>query len=116
MNIKSVITLIAICMVVVITNAVTQLIYSVDPSECTNCGLCIEVCPVEAIAEAEIDGKMVSVIDPSLCTGCGLCSEICPVEAISLAVSDEVQDTVIKQEIKNDEDTSKSSLKKEVLK
>ncbi len=80
---RVVVTLIAVCIAVVVGNAVTKLVYSVDPSECTNCGLCIEVCPVEAIKEADVDGKMVSVIDPALCTGCGLCSEVCPVEAIS---------------------------------
>lgn len=63
--------------------AVTSLVYKVDPSACTNCGLCIEVCPTEAISEMEVEGKLVAVIDPSLCIGCGLCSEVCPVEAIS---------------------------------
>ncbi|HOB91453.1 MAG: 4Fe-4S binding protein [Bacillota bacterium] len=46
--------------------------------ECTNCGACAEVCPVEAISEG--DDK--HVIDPDVCTDCGACADECPVEAI----------------------------------
>lgn len=58
-------------------------LFKVDPAGCTNCGLCLEVCPVEAISVVEVDGNSVAAIDPELCTGCGLCKETCPVEAIS---------------------------------
>jgi ferredoxin len=47
--------------------------------ECTMCGSCAEVCPVEAISEG--DDKY--VIDADLCTDCGTCEAECPVEAIS---------------------------------
>ena len=47
--------------------------------ECTQCGACAEVCPVEAISE----GEEKYVIDPELCTDCGQCEGECPVEAIS---------------------------------
>ncbi|MBN1826413.1 MAG: 4Fe-4S binding protein [Candidatus Eisenbacteria bacterium] len=47
--------------------------------ECTKCGSCEPVCPVEAISEGD-DQYM---IDPDLCTDCGACAEECPVEAIS---------------------------------
>jgi ferredoxin len=46
--------------------------------ECTNCGACEPVCPVEAISE-QGDKR---VIDPDLCTDCGACVDECPVEAI----------------------------------
>ncbi len=113
---KAVVSLIAICIVVGVVNAVTQLIYSVDPSECTNCGLCIEVCPVEAIAEAEVDGKLVSVIDPALCTGCGLCSETCPVEAISPVIPNEVLDESTEEEIGSDGKLDSETSETEVTK
>jgi NAD-dependent dihydropyrimidine dehydrogenase PreA subunit len=54
---------------------------TVDVEKCTGCGICIEVCPVEAI---RLDAE-VAVIDRDTCTGCGSCVNECPNEAISLA-------------------------------
>jgi len=48
-------------------------------NECTLCGTCLPVCPVEAISE----GDPKYVIDPDTCTDCGACVEECPVQAIS---------------------------------
>lgn len=47
--------------------------------DCTMCGTCVDVCPVEAIKE----GETKYVIDSDECTDCGACSAECPVEAIS---------------------------------
>ncbi len=47
--------------------------------ECTACGACEPVCPVEAISEGDTQYK----IDSVLCTDCGTCVDECPVEAIS---------------------------------
>ena len=48
--------------------------------DCTMCGACKDVCPVEAISE----GDPKYVIDPETCTDCGACVDECPVEALSL--------------------------------
>ena len=48
-------------------------------ADCTMCGACVDVCPVEAISE----GDPKYIIDPELCTDCGACIDECPVEAIS---------------------------------
>jgi NAD-dependent dihydropyrimidine dehydrogenase PreA subunit len=45
--------------------------------ECIACGVCIDECPADAIAEGDI-----YVIDPELCTDCGSCAAVCPTEAI----------------------------------
>ncbi|QAR32147.1 4Fe-4S dicluster domain-containing protein [Geovibrio thiophilus] len=45
---------------------------------CTNCGVCEDECPVNAISEGE-DAR---VIDADACTDCGACVEVCPVDAI----------------------------------
>lgn len=47
--------------------------------ECTMCGNCKEVCPVEAISE----GDPKYMIDPDTCIDCGACEAECPVSAIS---------------------------------
>lgn len=47
--------------------------------DCTSCGACADVCPVEAISE----GDDHYVIDADTCTDCGACADTCPVGAIS---------------------------------
>jgi ferredoxin len=47
---------------------------------CNKCGLCIPVCPVEAISFA---GDKI-VVDPQRCDGCGKCFRVCPEEAFRL--------------------------------
>jgi 2-oxoacid:acceptor oxidoreductase delta subunit (pyruvate/2-ketoisovalerate family) len=53
-----------------------------DQERCMNCGLCIDLCPEEAIS---MTSKYTVVIDSSKCTGCGSCIDDCPNEAISLS-------------------------------
>jgi ferredoxin len=47
-------------------------------NKCTNCGSCVEVCPVEAISK----GDKKHNIDADKCVDCGACAGECPVEAI----------------------------------
>jgi len=47
--------------------------------QCTKCGSCQSVCPVEAISEGDTMYK----IDTDKCTDCGLCADECPVDAIA---------------------------------
>jgi ferredoxin len=53
----------------------------VNKEECTGCGICTDVCPVEAITQ--VDG--VAHIDPEECTGCLTCVDECPAEALTEA-------------------------------
>ncbi len=45
---------------------------------CTGCGICVDSCPMEAIALVE--GK--AVIDREICIDCTACAYDCPFEAI----------------------------------
>ena len=74
----------------------------VDVEKCNNCGLCVEVCPVERPGEHEGRLHQVKaiyrpptravpdayVIDMDYCTRCGKCVEVCPTEAIDLEMAE----------------------------
>ena len=54
----------------------------VDGEKCAGCGVCEDVCPVEAIRVS--DG--VARIDQERCNGCQACVEACPNEAILMVI------------------------------
>jgi Pyruvate/2-oxoacid:ferredoxin oxidoreductase delta subunit len=51
----------------------------IDREICLSCGLCVDLCPEEAISMNDT-----VTVDPDKCTGCGTCVEECPNEAISM--------------------------------
>ncbi len=54
----------------------------IDESVCIGCTLCIQACPVDAIAGAV---KLMHTVIAAECTGCGLCLPPCPVDCIVMA-------------------------------
>jgi 6-hydroxynicotinate reductase len=58
----------------------------IDENKCKKCGICVENCPVEAIAQK--DRKSCPSVMGGICVDCNLCSKLCPVEAISQVPSD----------------------------
>lgn len=55
-------------------------IYLLNKSECTGCGACYNICPVNAISmEENEEGFLYPVIDKTKCTNCGLCKKHCPI-------------------------------------
>jgi heterodisulfide reductase subunit A len=52
----------------------------IDPERCSQCGLCINICPYYAI-KMEYDTAKVDTI---LCRGCGMCASVCPSGAATL--------------------------------
>ncbi|MEM0192484.1 MAG: 4Fe-4S binding protein, partial [Candidatus Korarchaeum sp.] len=62
---------------------VEPLIAEVDESKCSGCGICVSLCPFNAISILKReDGTKYSKIDPMLCEGCGTCVAACPSAAI----------------------------------
>jgi len=55
--------------------------YWVVTDACEQCGVCLKICPNEAIAEKD----EYPVIDDNLCNRCGVCEEGCPHDAIKHA-------------------------------
>ena len=62
--------------------APSRYLAEVDENECTSCGLCVDICPVEAIS---LNGEGLASVYKQGCIGCGLCASTCPVDAISLS-------------------------------
>ena len=58
----------------------TYFMRETDSEECSGCGECATICPVEAVRMS--DG--VPVIDCDWCIGCGVCATVCPTNAVVL--------------------------------
>jgi heterodisulfide reductase subunit A len=66
---------------VIVTEGV---IAHVDEDACRGCGLCVALCPFEALKISETDrGRKVHVIDVA-CKGCGVCAATCYRHAINV--------------------------------
>lgn len=58
----------------------TYFLRETDEDECTGCGSCVEICPVDALKlEDEIPR-----VDEEWCIGCGVCATVCPSGAIKM--------------------------------
>jgi len=51
----------------------------IDKEKCTGCGVCVDTCPVTALA---VEDEKVNVNDE--CIDCGACVSECPFDALSL--------------------------------
>ncbi|MFO7773592.1 MAG: CoB--CoM heterodisulfide reductase iron-sulfur subunit A family protein [Dehalococcoidia bacterium] len=56
----------------------------VNEAECTGCGLCVLLCPFQAIELQPKGDRMVSHINEAVCKGCGTCCAACRSGAITM--------------------------------
>jgi electron transport complex protein RnfB len=61
-----------------------RLLAVIDESACIGCTICIQKCPVDAIAGA---AKLMHTVIAAECTGCELCVAPCPVDCIKLVAA-----------------------------
>lgn len=52
----------------------------IDQNKCTGCGICVDICPLEAISMENDKAK----VDKDTCTECGQCVDECPNKAIKI--------------------------------
>ncbi|MBN1482912.1 4Fe-4S dicluster domain-containing protein [candidate division KSB1 bacterium] len=67
----------------------TNFLPEIDVEQCTGCGVCVEVCPVEAMSLVSANDprrpkRKIAKLDADLCLGCGICVRNCRVDALSL--------------------------------
>ena len=61
-----------------------------NDDRCTNCGMCVSICPVEAFQIEEKNWKV--VFREESCIVCGLCADACPPGAIQIVNTDILDD------------------------
>jgi ferredoxin len=57
---------------------------AIASSGCDGCGVCVERCPVRAIAPRAPGDPRTPQVSPSVCLGCGICARFCPTGACHL--------------------------------
>ncbi len=53
--------------------------YSIIEDKCTGCGVCVQVCPQNAVSGEK---RKIHTIDQELCIRCGSCLDACKFEAV----------------------------------
>lgn len=53
-----------------------------NPAKCTDCGLCVPICPVQALVVDPLTRKVIFHEDK--CIACELCIKICPAHAMEI--------------------------------
>ncbi len=72
----------------------TSFLPAVNQTDCTGCGQCVNVCPVEAMAlvsahDPNHPRKKKAWVNPDVCLGCGVCARVCPTQSIGLEAREE---------------------------
>jgi ferredoxin len=69
----------------------TYFIRETEDEDCTGCGDCVEVCPVECLS---LESNDIIQVDKNWCIGCGVCIEKCSSEAAKLILRPDKKDEI----------------------
>ena len=64
---------------------------SINEDMCSGCGICVALCPFEAIEIRMQNGNRVAHLVTTLCKGCGVCGAACPSAVISVNLFEDGQ-------------------------
>ncbi|WP_045211102.1 CoB--CoM heterodisulfide reductase iron-sulfur subunit A family protein [Desulfonatronovibrio magnus] len=70
---------------------IDPIISEVHTEKCSGCGICLPLCPYDAITLRIVADKPRAEIDMTACKGCGVCTTACPSAAIVLHGYEEEQ-------------------------
>jgi 4Fe-4S ferredoxin len=78
---------------------------NLDKNKCTGCGICMEICPREAIEvtktpkkEGEETKPPTVILKEEKCAYCGICQTLCPFGALTIKIDGEHMAPVVKSE------------------
>ena len=63
----------------------------IDTDLCTSCGICVKVCPFNAIVGADSKAKIPAEIIEAACKGCGTCAAECNFDALTMKHFEDAQ-------------------------
>lgn len=78
------------CVVMGLQSEIPQI--AVNQEVCSGCGVCVAVCPYDAIHLMKLDSGLVASVDSFKCKRCGLCSSACPAGAVT--INDSLAETI----------------------
>ena len=64
--------------------SVAPIVSKVNPEICIGCGICVSLCPYQAIQMVKAGKKKKAETISASCKGCGICASHCPTLAISM--------------------------------
>ena len=81
-------------------------VLKLDYARCVGCGICVSVCPAEALAlhpavvnNGELVKKPFVGVDSTKCTFCGECVVLCPTTALKMETNGEDKIPVVEKEV-----------------
>ena len=64
--------------------SVEPIVSRIDKDKCIGCGICVSLCPYNAIQMVKVGKRRKAETISASCKGCGICASHCPVLAISM--------------------------------